>query len=96
LTIGYEITVSGIAGSGDGAVAVGGDFSRSLKWGGVVSITNNANGQLLEGLRIESESGFDYMRSFDEQQVPEPSSVLLLAAALYAWPVRARPRRSQL
>jgi hypothetical protein len=90
LQIGYEITVSGIAGSGDGAVIVSGDFSHTLKWGGIVSITNNANGQLLEGLRIQSDSGFDYMRSYDEQQVPEPSSIALLCSTLFLIQRRSR------
>jgi hypothetical protein len=80
ITAGYEITVSGTVGSGDGAVAIRADFSHTLKWGGIEAIFNRNTGELIEGLTIESESGFDYMRSYDAQ-VPEPSSIALVIAA---------------
>jgi hypothetical protein len=51
--------------------------------GGIESVTD-VDGNVIprDEWSIESESGFDYSRSWDEQQVPEPSNVLLLGTAL--------------
>ncbi len=72
-----------------GTTAFSADFSASLKWGGVESVTDLAGNPIpSEDWSIESESGFDYSRPF---VVPEPSSVLLVAIALSA--LRALRRR---
>jgi hypothetical protein len=90
-TLGYQISVSGNASSGDGAVVVSADFSHTLKWGGIEGIFNRNTGERIEGLTIVSESGFDYTRSFDAQ-VPEPACIALMMAASCFWPRRTRAR----
>lgn len=91
LTLGYQISVSGTVASGDGAAIVTADFSHTLKWGGIEGIFNRNTGERIEDVTIKSESGFDYMRSFDAQ-VPEPASFALLIAASCFWPWRTRTR----
>jgi hypothetical protein len=88
---------------GDANAANGGssiitaNFSNSLKWGGVESVTDMLGNPIpREDWAIESESGFDYSRSFDEQ-VPEPSSLRLLTTALcgLSWFRKNRVVRNQ-
>jgi hypothetical protein len=75
--LGYTRAVNG------GSSSLTADFTGSLKWGGIESVTDLAGNVIpRDEWSIESESGFDYARSWDEQQVPEPSNVLLLGTAL--------------
>ena len=66
-----------------------GDFSRTLKWGGISSITRYDTGETITGWTVSSASGFDYSRP----AVPEPSTVLLAATAALLL-VRRRHKRS--
>lgn len=73
-------------------------FGSSLKWGGIESVTDLDGTPIpREDWSIESESGFDYSRSFDEQQIPEPAILTLTLIALYApLTVRRRGRAANL
>ena len=76
-----------------GVSSIEADYSATLKWGGIESVTDQFGNPIArEDWTIESESGFDYSRSFDEQQVPEPSSIALVSAASCFWLRRRRPR----
>jgi hypothetical protein len=50
------------------------DFSHTLKWGGITSVTDANTGEPIDGWTITSASGFDY-----SQPAPEPSTVMLAA-----------------
>ena len=75
--LGYARAVNG------GSSILTANFTGSLKWGGIESVTD-LEGNVIprDEWSIESESGFDYARSWDEQQVPEPASILLFGIAL--------------
>jgi hypothetical protein len=77
---GYFMEVKGQAHSGGGSVLSVADFEHTFRWGGIESVIDTFTGQPLEGWTIESESGFDYSKSYNEQ-VPEPSSIALLSVA---------------
>ena len=72
------------ASSNEGGVSsIEANYSATLKWGGIESITDQSGNPIArEDWTIESESGFDYSRSFDEQQVPEPSGAIMLRLGL--------------
>jgi hypothetical protein len=87
----------GNARAGNGGTALlTANFTGSLKWGGIESVTD-MDGNVIprDEWSIESESGFDYARSFDEQQVPEPSSIVLLSAALLMFAAQTRRGRDK-
>lgn len=89
--IGFEVTLRASGSSGFGVAQWSGDFSGSLHWAGIESITDVAGNPIpLSHFTITSESGFDYMKPFG---VPEPSSLLLVASAA-AFAYGLRPRRS--
>ncbi|MEZ6073675.1 MAG: PEP-CTERM sorting domain-containing protein [Pirellulales bacterium] len=72
-----------------GTASFSADFSTSLKWGGIARITDTDGREIpRDEWSIESESGFDYARSWDAQQVPEPTSILLLGIAMLGLAVR--------
>jgi hypothetical protein len=74
-----------------GTTAFSADFSASLKWGGVESVTDLAGNPIpREDWSIESESGFDYSKPFG---VPEPSSILLLGSLLCVKALRRSRRK---
>jgi hypothetical protein len=62
----------------DGGASVSGDASRSLRWGGIESVTDEV-GNPITDWTIISDDGFDYSRPFG---VPEPASMALLGFAL--------------
>jgi hypothetical protein len=66
----------------------GGDFTGSLNWGGITSVTNARTGQPLANWTVASKSGFDYTQVFPP--VPEPSSAALVLAALAAFTSQRR------
>jgi hypothetical protein len=68
-----------------------GDYSGSLHWGGIQDI-EDANGNILTGWTITSDSGFDFTRPFT---APEAGTTCL-AAQLLALSVLRRSRRAVL
>jgi hypothetical protein len=92
-TLGNRMNLDGVGrGADGGSSSFTADFSGSMKWGGVESVTDTAGNPIpTEDWMIESESGFDYARSF-ESQIPEPTSGALLMLALYK---RLMPRRGR-
>jgi len=91
-TFSHVMELEGYAGAANGGTtAFSADFSASLKWGGVESVTDLAGNPIpREDWSIESESGFDYSRPFG---VPEPASVLLLGTASLGLVSLGRVRR---
>ena len=80
----YEFVIDYKArGGGRVDAFIAADFSGSIHWGGIERVVNATTGEVLQDWTIESESGFDYSRSF-EAQVPEPTSMLLLTTSLFA------------
>ncbi|MBI2823966.1 MAG: PEP-CTERM sorting domain-containing protein [Planctomycetia bacterium] len=72
----FEMVVLADAASGIGPLAVSGDFSGSLHWAGIESVTDEAGNPIPnDEWTLTSASGFDYTKPF---QGPEPSSFLLL------------------
>ncbi len=79
---------------GDGATALC-DLYNSVYWGGIDHFTD-LDGNLLDGVTVDSESGFDYAHSFFEQPgaVPEPATWALLIAGFTATGAAFRRRRA--
>jgi PEP-CTERM motif len=67
------------------------DFGGSIHWDGIQSVEDAVTGEVIDDWTITSASGFDYSKPFE---VPEPSSVLLLATALWARLALGRRRRA--
>jgi len=61
------------------------DFSHTLMWGGITSVTDTLTGLPIENYTLTSESGIDYTVA-----MPEPASLSLLALAGLALPRRRR------
>jgi hypothetical protein len=64
-------------------------FSHTLSWGGITSVTDADTGQPITDCTLTSASGFDYTHPFAgpgpepaPASVPEPSSMLLMAPCL--------------
>ncbi len=57
-------------------LALDADFSHTLSWGGILSVTDAVTGEPVDDWAIASANGFDY------SAVPEPSSGLLLLLGL--------------
>ncbi|MBI3840315.1 MAG: hypothetical protein HY288_20530 [Planctomycetia bacterium] len=57
-------------------VVYDGDFSKTLTWGGITSVTDAYTGEPIEGWTITSASGFDYSKP-----APEPSTLIFAALA---------------
>jgi hypothetical protein len=71
------------------------NFSSSLKWGGIESVTDlEGNPIPREDWTITSESGFDYSRPFDEQ-VPEPASLGLISLTIGLVLARSRATKKR-
>ena len=87
-TIGFRFTISAfvnsdgstrdVSASKKGTVSVTGDASRSLRWGGIESVTDE-EGNPITDWSITSDDGFDFSQPFP---VPEPSSLFLLSTML--------------
>jgi hypothetical protein len=93
MSYGVELNVKALASTGNEAVIIG-NFTGSIHWGGIQSVEDAVTGEVINDWTITSQSGFDYSKSF-EAQIPEPSSLMLLATALCA-PLalgRRRPTR---
>ena len=73
--------------------AIDGRFSGSIHWGGIESVEDAITGEVIDDWTITSQSGFDYSKSF-ENQVPEPSSLVLLASTLCARLALGRRRQT--
>jgi len=72
------------------------DFQHTLKWGDGTYFTDEA-GNVLDGLTIDSASGFDYLHpTFDSGSVPEPASWALMLGGfgMIGGTLRASKRRS--
>lgn len=87
--VGYRMTLGGSAESDSSPTqrrnGLGGfesNVSGSLHWGGIESVEGPFGVLPRDQWSVSSESGFDYSRSFDEQQVPEPASAAILGLAL--------------
>lgn len=81
--LGYSINVSMKAqGTSPVETVIMGDFSGSIHWDGVVSVTDSLTGQLIDDWTVTSLSGFDYSKPFTPE-VPEPAGLTLLLIALY-------------
>jgi hypothetical protein len=68
------------------AIAIA-DFSHTLSWGGITSVTDADTGLPITDYRLTSASGFDYTHPFagpapEPASVPEPSGMALLASCL--------------
>ena len=68
---------------------INGDFSHTLRWGGITDFVDAETGEPIENWTITSESGFDYAHG-----VPEPWSILIISQAVCAW-CFVRRRREQ-
>jgi hypothetical protein len=89
-TIGFRFTIAAfvnsdgstrdVSASKQGTVSVTGDASRSLRWGGIESVTDE-EGNPITDWSITSDDGFDFSQPFP---VPEPSSLFLLSTMLVA------------
>ncbi len=89
-TIGFRFTIMSFVNSDGstrdpasakkGTVSVTGDASRSLRWGGIESVTDE-EGNPITDWSITSDDGFDFSQPFP---VPEPSSLFLLSTILAA------------
>ncbi len=81
---GFSVELDGKAfvGFSGGTAEATARFANSLKWGGILSVHDAVTGVEVHDYTITSASGFDYSRSFDEQQVPEPSGAIMLLAGL--------------
>ena len=85
--IGYTLRAGGSLGAiasgaaipGTNTVSFGSDFSHTLRWGGVTSITDFETGEVLSGWTIRSDSGFDYSMP---APVPLPATLPLLLTSL--------------
>ncbi len=87
-TIGFRFTISAfvnsdgstrdVSASKKGTVSVTGDASRSLRWGGIESVTDE-EGNPITDWSITSDDGFDFSQPFP---VPEPASLLLMCSML--------------
>jgi hypothetical protein len=86
-TLGLTLVLDGSASTcgsgcfGNGAAILSADVSRTLRWGGIESVTD-LSGNPIVGWTITSDSGFDYSRPFG---VPEPAGIVLLVTALCSW-----------
>lgn len=62
------------------------NFTRTVRWGGIQSVTDEVTGELVTDWTITSASGFDYRYA-----APEPASLTLLGlASLWIVPRRHR------
>ncbi len=74
-----------------GASAFGiADFSHTMAWGGITSVTDDSNGEPIIGWSVTSDSGFDYSKPAVE--TPEPSSLVLVGLGGMSLAVIARNR----
>jgi hypothetical protein len=91
---GYSVELDGkaLVGFSGGVAKATANFGNSLKWGGILSVRDAVTGVEIHDWTITSASGFDYSKSFDEQQVPEPASIALLSAASCFWLRRTHAR----
>jgi hypothetical protein len=101
-TIDYSMSISATANFFSAAHTAGGargeflgNFSQTLRWGGITSITDEL-GRPIEGWAISSASGFDYSQP---APAPEPSSIALAALGFvgsmaWGWRRRAAARAS--
>ena len=64
----------------DASAFLSADFSNTLAWGGITSVTDVATGQPLTDWTVTSASGFDYSQAY----VPEPCGLALLLLGLGA------------
>ena len=62
----------------DASAFLSADFSNTLAWGGITSVTDVATGQPLADWSVSSASGFDYSQAY----VPEPCGLALLLLGL--------------
>ncbi len=84
--IGYSLRVSGNLDTSASVAAIPGtntasftsDYSHTLRWGGITSITDFETGEVLSGWTIKSDSGFDYSLP---APVPLPATFPLLLAS---------------
>jgi hypothetical protein len=63
------------------------DFTHTLSWGGITSVTDANTGQPISGWSITAESGADYA-----QAIPEPTTGVPLLLLLLSLTGRRRPR----
>jgi hypothetical protein len=79
-TLGFRVTLRGEADAGGATTIFGGDFSGSLHWGGIQSVTDLNGNPIPDGhWSIRSASGFDYSKPFS---VPEPSAFALASLGM--------------
>lgn len=88
---GFHLIMQAMA---DAATTAGvtGDFHGSIHWGGIVAVEDADTGEVFTDWTVNSQSGFDYSRSFEEQ-VPEPAT--LWFAAIGGTALIAQRRSSQ-
>jgi hypothetical protein len=97
--LGYQIRLTGGASAASGALfgttATGSisnefnvNFSQTLAWGGISSVTDASTGQPITGWTLTSASGFDYTQS----AVPEPSTLTFISLGVLGL-ARLRRRR---
>ena len=62
--------------AGSTSVTFNGDFTHTLSWGGITSVTDANTGQAVPGWSVESASGANYANA-----IPEPAGLMFFALA---------------